>query len=374
MKVLTVAYYEILKYIRDIKLLLGLTLFPVLLILILGNTVDGFLLPRDAKKIPTGYINEDEGIIGSEFENLINSKEVKKLLELKKISSMDEGQKILDEGKIEVLIHIEKNVSYNMASGKEQVIHLYGSKNVEFVESIIKNFTSSFNTVNALLEVKGRPTQINKNENIERVSYQSKGTMPKAIDYYSVLTMLQILLAGAIFGVFIKSKKYESDLNIRLYSLPVPKQIITTGRILGSVIYVFVSSIITVLFSKYVFDANWDGNVLIISGTLLLFSAIAVGMGLVIGSFTSDMSTAMGIIFLIMFFFSAVSGSISPASTIASLSFISPNYYAKTILFGTIYGYPSNVVINSALILAIFCLVIYSLAGLLGRRENYDNI
>lgn len=374
MKVLTVAYYEFLKYIRDIKLVGGLVLFPILLIFILGTTIEGFFSPDDELKIQSGYVNEDTGIMGSEFERFINSPEIKKALELNKLDSMEEAQKLLEEGKIDAFIHIEKDTSTNIAAGNKQIINLYGSSNVELVEGMVKYFTSTFNTIDALLKVNGTPVAMEKQDHIERVSYNSTGTMPKAIDYYSVLTMLQMLLAGAIFGVLIKTKKYESDLHIRLHSLPIRRTTITLGQLLGSILFVFGSSIVTIAFSKFVYGANWSGNILIIMGTLLLFSAISVGMGLIIGHLTTDLGGAMGIIYILILLFSTISGSISPASSIPSLNFISPNYYAKTIIFGTIYGYSNDIMITSALSLAGFGIIIFATAAFLGRRENHDNI
>lgn len=80
------------------------------------------------------------------------------------------------------------------------------------------------------------------------------------------------------------------------------------------------------------------------------------------------------VILLLVFLFGTASGSVSPKSTIIAFGFLTPNYYAKELLFGTIYGYPDVVMIRSALVLAAFAAAVCAAVILLTRRAHYDNI
>lgn len=374
MKVLITAYYEFLKHVRDIKMLVVLIIFPILMILILGTAVEGFFSNDAGVRISVGYVNLDKGGVGRGLDGFLKAGEISKLLELTKYGDKSQGQKALDEGKNDAMIYLAEDLSQDVLEGKRGSIQVYGNKNVELVENILNNFTSSFNAANAAVEVSGptaRPEAADGSV-IKRMPF-SKNTAPKVIDYYSVLTLLQILIMGALFGVFITGRTYGSDIHIRNHSLPVGKWTLLSGRIIGSVFFLLLASIVTVVFTKVVYHANWDGNPLIILGVILVFCGIAVGIGVLIGLFTSGFSGMMAVL-LLMTFFGIVSGAISPRSTNNLLGLITPNYYAKVLIFGTIYGYSGQLMTKTALGLLGYAAVVYGAVAVLLRRPGYDNI
>lgn len=212
------------------------------------------------------------------------------------------------------------------------------------------------------------------NQTIERIHYTSNETMPSMIDYYSVMTLLQMLIIGAIFGVNIMHKSAKSDLQIRYQSLPISRWSLHMGQVTGSVIYLFILSTAILLFTKYVYGANWDGNFLIIAATMLVFCAIAIGMGLLIGNFVKSVPTALMIVMLLMMFFSKVSGAITPLGADEIWGTLTPNHHAKNIIFGTIYGYETNTIAESALWLGGFLLVIYGAVAVCIGRMRHDNL
>ena len=374
MKILVAAYYEFLKNIRDIKMIALLIIFPILTIYLLGNAIGNYLSTDTGKRITVGYVNRDTGITGKEFNKFLDIKEIKDRLDVVKYKEIDQGRKALDDGKVDTLIYLPEEMSQNMADGSKQSIKLYGNKNLAFVESLLSGFTSTYNSLNAIISTGGNPSQTSSEQAIKRIYYNKNAVLPKAIDYYSVLSLLQVLLMGAIIGVFITTRTYGTDIHVRVHSLPVGKWALLSGRILGSTMFLFLTSIITMLFSKYVFHSNWNGNPLIILGALFLFCLIAIGIGILVGLLIPSFSTALLLIFMLMLFFSVASGAITPSSTIDSLSFISPNYHAKIILFGTIYGYSKQIMIEAALWLLGFIAVIFSTVTVLLRRVGYDNI
>ena len=106
----------------------------------------------------------------------------------------------------------------------------------------------------------------------------------------------------------------------------------------------------------------------------MAFSFLCIGLGIMIAVFTKNMLSAMGISFLMMFVTSSAGGTITPAVAIQSLNIINPIYYAKVLLFGTLYNYPNQVMLKAALGLLILIVVVYMLSFLKLRRVNYDNI
>ncbi len=198
--------------------------------------------------------------------------------------------------------------------------------------------------------------------------------LPRAIDYYSVLTLLMVVSEGAILGIFIVSKNPGSNIQIRLYSLPTSQWTIICGNILGSSMFLFLSCIVTVIFTKFVYGANWDGNIALIGVALLIFSFLCIGMGVMLHLFINSLASAMGLALLLTVVMSNAGGGITPATALQSLNIVNPIYYAKVFIFGILYNYPDRVLLRSAAGLLAVTAAVYAAAFLKLRRVNYDNI
>lgn len=374
MKLFIAAYYELIKNLRDIKMAVMFILFPLFMILILGNTVEKYLLKDSGKKISVGCVNKDSGVTGKAFDKFTYNEEIKKRLDIKYYDDINIAQHDLKDGKINNLIYIPVNLSENILKGNKESIELYGNKDTEFLESLISGFTSYFNAENTAITMAGKPVDISTTSNIKTISFTKSVAAPRAIDYYSVLTLLMVLLMGAIFGVFITLRQRQSDIHIRLHSLPISSFQLICGKILGSILYLFIAAIITILFTKIFYDANWNGNPIVIILTILMFCSIVVGFGVLIGLLVNNYSTALIIVFLFALFFGSFSGAVSPANTLSSTNFLIPNYNAKVLLFGTIYGYSWKVMYQAGFWLLVMLLLIYGIAAFRIRRVSYDNI
>jgi ABC-2 type transport system permease protein len=374
MRILTTAYYEFLKNLRDIKMFAILVVFPIVMIYLLGNAIGTYFSEDVDKKIPIGYVNQDKDIISQEFDKFLDIKEIKDRLAMSAYNDEKQGQDAIADGKIDVLIYLPKDFSQNLIKGNKQTVYLYGEKNLVFVENLVNSFISRYNVATAVKSVNGKPVQPTTANVLKRVFYTKDAAVPDAMDYYAVLTLLQMLFMGAMLGIFITSRTSGSDIHIRLDSLPVAQWKLILGKILGSTVYMMMASIITILFTKYVYHSNWNGNMLIILGALLLFSLISIGMGIIIGIIIPGFATGLMIVMLLMMFFATASGGIMPSSSMDFLSFISPNFHAKNILFGTIYGYSKQVIIEALLWLVGMLAVTFGAGALLLRRVGYDNI
>lgn len=375
MKVLIAAYFEFIKDMRDIKMFLFLVIAPLLTTMILGTAVQGYFSGDIGKKISVGYVNEDIGVIGKEFDKFLKNDEINKRLIVKNYEDKAEAEKKLNDSKIDVFIYLPQDLSRSLSGENRETIKIYGKKNIEFIESIVRGFTASYNSAEALISIGEKPSTVTASPgSIKRIYFTKDRVVPKAIDYYGVLTLLQMLIVGALFGVFITTKDDNADLQIRTHALPVRKASLMLGQIIGSVAYVFIGAVLDVLCTKLLFGVNWNGNPLIILGTVLMFSCIAVGLGVLTGSLLSNFSTAIMLIMLMMIFFGIFSGSISPVSVNETVKNFIPNYHAKILLFGTIYGYSRQVMLQAALWLTGIMVFIYGAAGLSVRRRKYGNI
>jgi ABC-type multidrug transport system permease subunit len=172
----------------------------------------------------------------------------------------------------------------------------------------------------------------------------------------------------------IVTKQDNSDMHIRTHSLPASRYTLILGRILGSSAFLFAISIAVIFFTKYAYGVNWNGNIFVILGTLFAFSIISVGLGVLIGLIIPGFATSLMVILMLVMFFGIVSGAISPTVADGVIAMLSPNYHAKIIIFGSIYKYPTSVIMESVIWLAGFITVIYGTSAALIGRRKYDNI
>lgn len=374
MKFLCVTYYEFLKNVRDIKMALILILFPIAMIWPIGSAIGALFNEDVTGKITTGYVNQDSGTAAKAFEVFLNSSEIKKRLEVTYFKSEEQGQKALSVGNIDVMTIFPENADKGLQEGKKQVIKLYGGNKLSFVDSMLGIYIKSSNAMNAIISVGGKPASIKNTSVLKRISSTKNTPIPDAISYYSVLTLLQMLFLGAMFGIAMTSKMSGSDILIRTHALPISGLSITGGRVAGSTVYLLLASSFTILFSKYVYNANWDGNPGVIIGTMLIFSTLIVGIGMLIGLLIKSYSMALMSTLLLMLFFASIAGSFNPSSSLAFMNEVSPMYHAKILLFGTIYGYSHQVMLKALIWLSGQTLVVFSFVTFLSGRVRYDNI
>ncbi|MEN8907325.1 MAG: ABC transporter permease [Clostridiales bacterium] len=376
MLILKVAYYEVLKYIRDIRIMAILIVFPNLLFIFVGTGLESVISNSTDSKFNVGIVNLDKEFVGKSFDAFIQKKEIIELLDIKKLNSKDDGLNSLENDSVNFLIFIEENTTKKLQDEKNNGninIQLYGKTDLMYIESLVNNFIESIKTQNATMKLVRNPVIIDKEDNIEKIN--SKTTkIPDAMDYYAILNTLQILFLGAVFGVLITSKKQNSDIEIRNNLLPIRKFNFILAKTIGCTFLLIIISIIVVLCSKYIFDANWDGNYLLIIGTLILYCVISIGFGLLIGLFTKKMINGLGLVGLLSTAFGMMSGSLVPVNIPKYFTLINPNYHARQLLFGIIYNYPKNILIEALIVLCIFVLILYGTTILLFRRYSYDNI
>lgn len=377
MKILWSAYYEFLKQIRDIRILIALIVFPISIIVLLGTAFDNKLTEDFKEKVKTGYIILDKGQVGKGLEQMLETDEIKKIIRTESYVNEMDAISAMKTGKIDNYFVVEENSTKAIMNGKPAAIRLEGRKNIELVQTVLNSYISKSNAIAVASGISGDRIKLEDhsgNPNYFERMVPAAAKLPRAIDYYSVLTLLMVVSEGAILGIFIVSKNPESNIQIRLYSLPTSQWTIICGNILGSSMFLFLSCIVTVIFTKFVYGANWDGNIALIGVALLIFSFLCIGMGVMLHLFINSLASAMGLALLLTVVMSNAGGGITPATALQSLNIVNPIYYAKVFIFGILYNYPDRVLLRSAAGLLAVTAAVYAAAFLKLRRVNYDNI
>lgn len=369
MKILIIAYYTFLRRLRDIQTLALMTVLPIVIIAILGTALNSFYSPKELKPVNVSYLNEDKRDFGKAFDNFLKMDEIKKFINVTKVSSYNEGKELLENGKVSGFIYIKNGFTEELLSDKKTQIEVMTNKNKEYenkvIEGIVESFTNGFNTQRALEK---RPAQYSYQQLLVESPLSTEGKIPRAIDYYSVTMLVMVLMYGTLYGNYILLEDKINRTNIRMKSLPINNIYNFLGKTLGMIFTLFIDILIIVFFSKYVYGANWGNNILLIILISALFMIFTISLGILTGLFIKDENKSAFVLNFLVLFGTSVSGGYvkteGAPKWFERLQFLSPNYYAHNALFNLIYG---GDFARYILIILFLTIISFILAFLIGR-------
>ena len=129
----------------------------------------------------------------------------------------------------------------------------------------------------------------NHNDYIKETSLQA-ANKPGSMDYYAVVMTTMIALYAAMGASFLIRGERIRKTGDRLIAAPISKAEIFIGKVLGSLVANALCILLVMLFSKFVFQANWGDHLGIIFLILLTEVFLAISFGLGIGYITKHLN------------------------------------------------------------------------------------
>jgi len=377
MKMLNIAYYTFIRNLRDKKSMALMLLMPVMLILILGTALNSAFEVSNIEKTKVYYINNDKGDIAKSFEAVIKSKEIKEMLEFIKTDEKETALNDVKTGKAAALIMIDSGVTDNIYSGESAEITVFEDANSYYGPLVVENFVKSFaNGINAGIatQMLGNPNVTYGQKNmIDNKPVSASGKIPKAMDYYAVTMLVLIIMYGSLYGLFGFGDDYLGSMRTRLLSSPVNLFSHLSGKLIGTISSVFAQAFVLILFTKYVYKANWGTNVfeiILITLVLCIFTT-AIGIMLVILIKNKDAAGAlMQTIIPVMTFISGGYFKIITDNKIYNtIKMFMPSNLGQTAYFNSIYGDTPDQTYFCLAVLGIMIAIIIAVSSVVGRRR-----
>jgi ABC-2 type transport system permease protein len=379
--IFTIAYYTILRYIRDVKTLTSMLFLPIILIIILGTALDKYFTVSKIEPIKVALVNKDKGEISKSFEEFLKIEDVKAILQVERFEDYDKALEELKDKDLSALIYLEENLSENVKEGKENTIKILGSKYSTFkrnvVQKIVDSYVNGANTMEAMYKISTPDT-------IKDVKYENKttlkeeifsitGTKPRAIDYYAVTMLVMILMYGTMYGSYSFGEDNFETIGIRVKTTPVKYSEIFIGKCLGIVFTLFWQFIVLILVSKYMYKANFGTNLWIIIFICFTLSVLATFLGMAVCTIVKNEKVAGAILNIVVPVATFVAGgytpfSVEPNSIFEKVRYMSPNYLAQTAIFNNIYGGPSAQTQSCIVTMWVMIIGLIIIASLFGRR------
>ncbi|MCM3626207.1 ABC transporter permease [Paenibacillus glycanilyticus] len=341
MNVLNIALFEIKKDLRDKRTLIFMLAFPIVLILILGTALtnafhngvelgDMKLLVKNTAQSQQlqSYWNGFAQAIGKEG------------VELTPAANGIDGKKAVQDNQYTAYAEIDDNG-----------IHFYGSSRETISSNIIQGMLTSFADKYSLAAaaVKNDPEAAHAIIAGEMApgSFIQESSLdpdrkPGSIDYYAIVESTMIAFYACMSASWLIRGEVKRKTALRLAAAPVGKLEIFAGKVIASTIINFLCILVVVLFSKFVFNANWGDHLGPVF--LLLFTEVllAVSFGLGIAFLFKDDAAVNGVMMIFVQLASMFGGAYFPVDEasgfFAGIANLSPLRWANEALMNLIYN------------------------------------
>jgi ABC-2 type transport system permease protein len=161
------------------------------------------------------------------------------------------------------------------------------------------------------------------------------GKYPPSLGQFQQSASTQLLLfafLSALTGSVWLIETRRLGVARRMLSTPSSARVILLGIVLGRWIITLLQSLVIVLFSWLIFSVNW-GDPLGTGAVILVFSLVAVGAGVLIGTLFGSEQQAAPIGMIVGLVFAAIGGSMAPLetfpATMRKIAHITPHAWAN---------------------------------------------
>ncbi len=302
MKIIQIVYYTLLMQIRDKQSLAMMLLMPIALILLLGIALESDFQPPEMDAIKVAIYNEDKGEKANTFEEFLISDEVKGLLDVTRVSSPEEGRKLIEERIVWALISKERSVE---GEGSNINILFIEGDNQSILTNIVGAYVDQENAVNALGKIGACEHEITRRIFVCDTAITVGGAKARAIDYFAVTMLAMTLMFGSVYAAEIVVRLKNTYVGKRAKSTLTKQNQIFAGATIASFILVLAQGSIILFFTKYVYNVNWGENIFVSMLIIFAMTLVSTSMGTLVGVLLADVKRVDLVIniFCISFYF-----------------------------------------------------------------------
>ena len=359
MKSFIIAWKDFKIRFTDRRGFMMMLLMPLLLTAILGSALSAVLDGGGLPKTVIGYYQEDEDTFATMFRtDVLEAKEIKDDVKVKKVSSRTDLETMLKEKKIDAGIIIPKQWSEHIQEGKLKEVELLTdpAKDIQakIADSFIQSFaeraqTVAFATKSVVTDLaqsqQGNVQEVAKNMGADLPAIATShetgiqtGTIGKktvvAMQYYAAAMLVMFLLYNVTVGAKSIVLEQRTETLARLLTTPTSAYSVLLGKFFGTLLFACIQFGVFVIATHYAFGVNWGDDIaqLIVVG--VSYAICVSGLSMLIAAFIRDEKTAdvMGGIGIQLL--AVLGGSMLPIyafpDTLQKLASIAPNKWALT--------------------------------------------
>lgn len=366
MTYLRIAKKDLIQTLREVKIMLIMTLLPLILILILGTAVaaafDGQSLDLDEVHVIYSVIGEKNEFADA-FEEIMTS--YTKTLE--EVEEVDLKKLVINnQTSAGILINLE-NQQITLYKNE-----LYNNESM-IVEGVLSTLVERFNSIYDLITL-GEGDFTFPNDSYVSLEQVNSNERPSALDYYGIaISMLFIYYFVPLpIGSIIK-EKLNGTLSRTLLA-PISKYDLLIGKIISTFLVSGIQILILLIGTIVFFDVNWGENLILILILLLTQSFLASNIAVAFGFVLKNENIAVSIIHILIVIFGMFGGSYMPLEGLGLFGqigkYVSPIWWNMNGVFTVIYNGSMTPYYQAILVNILFGLLFAAIATLTIKRKE----
>ena len=336
-----------------------LIVFPIIIILILGNALGAYISPdTDLTPAPVAAAADPDGMLGTFLQN----EQIARFLDVT-FTSRAEAELMAEDGRaVAAIIEDAGDVSVIRPND--------GSMHTQLTLSIVDSY-KQIGTAATIAAMSGRDISGLLGTDIEVKDVPLGKRIPGAIDYYAVTMLVMILMFTGINGMDLFNKGLLSDTGNRARISPIRKPALIGGLLAASTITSFLQGMVTFVFTAAVYGVYWGERIPLVLTTLFAVVLFSQSMCIFLLMVFRNMNAASGFAQVLIWSMTFVSKGYAKMSfgPLEEAFKYAPNSMAQTVIFGAVFGGNEVKMMLSLFILLGLGIVLFILAFLFGKRR-----
>lgn len=372
MNYIYITYYTFIRGIRDWKYMLMILAAPLITTLLVGSVSDNGDKANDIIKTRVAYYSEDNNFIGKNFEQLINSEQIGKSFDIKRVSSLEEGNVLIKGRSTDAFIYISSNTSDAINRGENAEILVMSSGVMSPATILAQGFSHQVNALTEAGKLTGQIKFSGPGQFTESIALSPMSKVMSGVSKWSYLTLLMYIFYGCMISSMSFLYLEKMNINKRLDSAPVGKFTKSAGILSGNSIVLLSAEILFMVITKIVLGARWD-NIPFIAVIFVLYSIICSSFGCFLASIFKNTGICVLIVVCVNILFgnSMATAAIGAENSILKYLYpVNPSYQGYIAITESIYQGNNEIISGPVITLAIMALVLTFLAVYTGRRKT----
>jgi ABC-2 type transport system permease protein len=348
---------------RDPRSLYSAIGLPLLLLILFG-----YALTLEIRHLAVGIINLDNSSLSRDLIGRVTASGYFKLEELSKNAA--ESEKLLDEGRVKIILIIPRDFSRDLDKGKNAAVQLLVDGcdsntaliGLGYLSGIIQSFST--NILIGKLESQGGSAAagIPGIDPRFRIWY-NPGLISTDFTVPGIIAVVMMVMTTMLTSLTV-AREWETGTMEQLMSAPTRPHEIIIGKLLPYFLLGLIQMSLVILLGRILFKVPLKGSILFLFGISSLFLVCGLGIGLFLSVTTKSQQLAFSFSFLATLLPSfLLSGFVFPISSMPKIiqyvTYIVPARYFLTIIRGIfLKGNGLAVLWPEVLPLVVFALLI----------------
>jgi len=355
---------EFKELLRDPISLITLFLVPISMMVVFG-----YGMKLEVKKVPFAVFDLDRSSLSREVAGKFRAN--REYFSFKgEVSSYGEGEKLLERGKISLLLVFPPDFEKRLKEGKEATYQALIDGTFPYRAEVIKSYVEGITAKERLEE--------HKIVQLFRVKSRYWFNESLNQDYIVAVGTLAVvlLISPAVFSALLIVKEKESGSIYNVYASPITKGEFLTGKLLSGLLVSLPVFAIVYGMTIFLFGVPQKGSSLLLTAGSLIYIAVSVSFGLLISNFFSSQAAAfIGTTVLTVVPSILYSGYLTPVSSMDTSAYLTahaiPTFYYLKFLKGIFFkGASVKFLWKELLALTLFFISIYALTYLTFKKRE----